>query len=248
MFEPSCAKPKCLDAQDRVRTVDIMLREANHRIANSLQVVMAASMAPAGQSCEQIAASRERLSARIAAIAALHQMLCRSDESSLVAFGDYLEELVGNLGLLWVGPDTGRVIVHHSGETISAEAAVRLGMVINELVTNSFKYAYAGRDAGDVRVGFSVSGGRFVLIVADDGHGFDPRSARHGLGTRIVTDLVRRLGAHFAYQPSRPGTIAIVSGPAELLLPVHGGATCRDRQINADAATRIIDVVPAAIA
>ncbi|AXB78921.1 sensor histidine kinase [Novosphingobium sp. P6W] len=248
MFEPGCAKPKCLNDQDRVRTSDIMLREANHRIANSLQVVMAASMAPVGQSCDELAAWRERLSARIAAIAALHQMLCRSDETSLISFGDYLEELVGNLGLLWVGPDTGRVIVHHGGETVSAETAVRLGMVINELVTNSFKYAYAGRDTGDVRVGFSVNNGRFVLIVADDGHGFDPTSARHGLGTRIVTDLVRRLGAGFAYQPGRPGTIAVVSGPAELLLPVHGGAMCHGRQANADAKTRIIDVVPAAIA
>lgn len=173
-------------------------------------------------------------------------MLCRSDETSLIAFGDYLEELVGNLGLLWVGPNTGRVIVHHGGETVSAETAVRLGMVINELVTNSFKYAYAGRDMGDVRVGFSVSDGRFVLIVADDGQCFDPMAARHGLGTRIVTDLVRRLGARFTYQCGRPGTIAVVSGPAELLLPVNGGASCRDRAANAEAASRIIDVVPTA--
>ena len=219
MIEQSGGERARIDTHDDFRAVEVMLREANHRIANSLQQVMAACVAPPGNSCEDMASSRETLTSRIAAIGTLHRMLSVSGESGPVAFGDYLEELAGNIGLLWAGIRSPRIVVHHTGETVDADVAMRLGMVINELITNSLKYAYADRDPGEIRIGFSISDARFVLIVADDGAGIDPVSTHHGLGTRIMADLARRMDARLDYHPGQPGTIAVLSGPADMLLP-----------------------------
>lgn len=241
MIEQSCGRPTCLEAHARMRTVDVMLSEANHRIANSLQVVMAASMAPAGRTCAESSAARDRLTTRIAAIAALHRMLSTSTDTGLITFGDYLDELIANLGRLWGGAGTIRISAHHTEEAIDADAAVRIGMIVNELVTNSCKYAYADTCGGEVRVGFSTSDGRFVLIVADDGRGISTEPKGHGMGTRLIAELARRLGATFAYQPARPGTIAVVTGPAEALRSSSHG--CRDARPRIDAKDQIIDVV-----
>lgn len=137
MIQQTCGRPHCLEAHDRVRTVDIMLWEANHRIANSPQAVMAASIAPPGRTCGEVAAARERLTTRISAIAILHRMLSATGDEGLIAFGDYLEDLVANLATVWGGSPALRMTVHHSDEMVDAEVAIRIGMIVNELVANS---------------------------------------------------------------------------------------------------------------
>jgi two-component sensor histidine kinase len=242
MIQQTCGRPLCLEAHDRVRTVDIMLREANHRIANSLQAVMAASMAPPGRTCGEAAAARERFTTRISAIAILHRMLSATGDEGLIAFGDYLEDLVANLATLWGGSHTLRMTVHHSNEMVDAEVAVRIGMVVNELVTNSCKYAYPTGCGGEIRVGFSVSDGRFTMIVADDGLGIVAETMKRGMGTRLVAELAKRLEATFTYQRGRPGTIGVLSGPSEALIGTSVEAF-RNIRSKVDARDQIIDVV-----
>lgn len=240
MIEQSCGRPTCLEAHARMRMVDVMLSEANHRIANFLQAIMAASMATAGRTCAESSAARDRLTTRIAAIATLHRMLSVSADAGLVSFGDYLDELIANLGRLWGGTGAIRISAHHTKEVVDADAAVRIGMIVNELVTNSCKYAYADTGGGEIRVGFSTRDGSFVLIVADDGCGIPSEPKRLGMGTRLITELARRLGATFAYQPARPGTIAVVTGPADALR--SSSQDCRGARPRLDARDQIIDV------
>lgn len=220
MAEDRCGFPCCREARDQVHALDLMLREANHRIANALQTVMAASAADAGPDGVVSASARDQMMMRISAIALVHRMLSLSTTSDAIAIGDYLSNLGESIGLLWSRPGVGRIAVHHSGGKVAADVAVRLGMVVNELVTNSFKYAYAN-GTGEVRVAFSLRDRSFVLIVADDGKGIEnPSARRRGMGSRLVEDIARQLNASFSYQSGRPGTIAVMSGPADVLLPL----------------------------
>lgn len=219
MAEDTCGAPLCREAQDRLRTADFMLRETNHRIANSLQAVMAAYATDAGPNSVVSAAARDQMMMRISAIALVHRMLSASASSDTIAIGDYLTSLGDSIGVLWSKPGGARITVHHSGGKVAADVAVRLGMVVNELVTNSFKYAY-GNGAGEIRVAFSIMDGWFVLIVADDGRGMDaPTVSRRGTGIRLVEGIAKQLNASFSYQLAKPGTIAILTGPADVLLP-----------------------------
>ncbi|NIJ20670.1 hypothetical protein FHS95_002362 [Sphingomonas naasensis] len=147
------------------------------------------------------------------------------DTPQMVAIGDYLANLTEGLATLGCGPNVPRIAVHHGGESVAADVAVRLGSVVNELVINSMKYAYDDNAGGEIRVAFSVLDGSFVLIVADDGRGIGaPPVARCGRGRRLVESIAVQLEARFSYQPARPGTIAILSGPAEALSSRCGGA------------------------
>jgi two-component sensor histidine kinase len=221
MAEERCGFLCCREARDQVHALDLMLREADHRIANALQTVMAASAADAGPNGAVSASARDQMMMRISAIALVHRMLSVSTSSDAIPIGDYLTSLAESIGALWSPSGDARVSVHHGGGTVAGDVAVRLGMVVNELVTNSFKYAYANR-AGDVRVAFSIQDGSFTLIVADDGNGIDDASKRRrGMGSRLVEGIAKQLNASFGYQSARPGTIAILSGSADVLLPLE---------------------------
>jgi two-component sensor histidine kinase len=223
MAEDTCGVPLCREARDRLRALDLMLREANHRIANSLQAVMAASAVDADRSSIASATARAQMTMRISAIAVVHRLLSVS-AADTIAIGDYLANLAESIGVFWSGTSATRIAVHHGGEKIAADVAVRLGMIVNELVTNSLKYAY-DNNAGEIRVAFSVKEGSFVLIVADDGRGMDgPSARRRGSGSRLVEDIAAQLDASFSYQSARPGTIAVLSGSADVLLPRGGNA------------------------
>jgi two-component sensor histidine kinase len=81
-------------------------------------------------------------------------------------------------------------------------------MVVTELVTNAFKYAYPAGAAGDIRVTFrKAAGGRVSLAVADDGIGWSGKGVPHGtgVGTRIVGTLARGLGATLTYGSAGAG-------------------------------------------
>lgn len=87
-----------------------------------------------------------------------------------------------------------------------------------------------------------MSDGRFTLIVADDGLGIVAQTMKRGMGTRLVAELAKRLEATFTYQPGRPGTIGVLSGPSEALIGTSVEA-CRAIRSKVDARDQIIDLV-----
>ena len=129
-------------------------------------------------------------------------------------------QLTGRLADLWAG-ESGRIKVTAfcGAGSMSAQAAIQLGMAVNELVANACKYAYGAGEPGEVRVGFSIVEGKFTLLVADDGCGLPGADLqRSGMGRRLVTEIAVRLGGAFTYRSSRAGTVAVLTGSAEALL------------------------------
>ena len=88
-------------------------------------------------------------------------------------------------------------------------------MVVAELVTNAFKYAYPGGRPGEVRVALeSASADRVRLVVEDDGEGFGDLSAAPrgtGLGQRVVAAMARSLGSQVEYDPAHRGARAVLA-------------------------------------
>lgn len=208
------------EAGSQADGIELLLREANHRIANSLQAVMALSRMAAPAGTADYRDLQDRLVGRVSAIASVHQLLSQSPQAGTINLKPYLQSLLRGIQDIWLGHHSVRQIdLVCADEGVSAEAASALGMITNELVTNSYKYAYSGGRTGDVRVAFVTNGGRFTLIVSDDGVGRRLPHSSAGVGRGLIARLATQLGARFRYMPAPIGTLALVTGATEALRP-----------------------------
>lgn len=192
---------------------EILLAEVNHRVANSLQLVGALvqmqlrSVADTGAKD----ALRETQS-RINAIALIHKSLYTSGDVTNVALDDYLGAMLSNLETA-MRKDGHTAILKCYLEPISlpTDASVSLGVAVQELVTNAFKYAYPDDKPGEVRVRLKRLGeGKAELTVEDDGVGIAPNSthAGTGLGSKIIHTMASALQTKVEFINRSPGTAA----------------------------------------
>ncbi len=192
---------------------EILLAEVNHRVANSLQLVGALVMMQLRSVTDKAAkdALRETQS-RINAISLIHKSLYTSGDVTNVALNDYLGTMLSNLETA-MKKDGHTAILKCYLEPISlrTDASVSLGVAVQELVTNAFKYAYPENTPGEVRVLLKrLDDGKAELTVEDDGVGMSPNAthAGTGLGSKIIQTMASALKTHVEYINRRPGTAA----------------------------------------
>jgi two-component sensor histidine kinase len=193
---------------------EMLLSEVNHRVANSLALV--ASLATVQASAVSDGAARTALNdmkARILAIAGIHRRLYTSADVRYVELDTYLrnlgEELIAALGS--DSKDKRIRIVTDSDIRLPTDRAISLAVIVTELVTNAFKYAYPGSTAGDIRVSLRrQDADHLKLVVEDDGIGWSGTGAHQGsgLGSRIINAMARGMEGTFTYEPAPRGTRA----------------------------------------
>ena len=191
-----------------------LLKEVNHRVANSLQLV---STFIHMQSRGLEKAAREALSdtqRRIDAIAQVHRKLYSSGDAESIEMNEYLAAIVEELQETWSTPAAPRSIkLDAEPLQLHPDKAVSLGIIVNELVSNACKYAYGSDCPGEVRVNLSrADERRFSLSVEDDGVGMKDgeKPKGSGLGSRLVLAMAKSLAADFNYDPSHRGVRALV--------------------------------------
>lgn len=194
---------------------EALLAEVNHRVANSLALVASLLRLQISNSqSEEVRIELAETQARINAIAGMHRSLYTSDDVSRVEMDRYLGRLTSEIASSLQGPDS---LVHLQLDSeailLSADQAVSVGMVVTELVTNAFKYAYPEGTGGAIRVRLKrVDETRALLSVEDDGVGVTTGAAPKGtgLGSRIVKAMALSLGPGLEYRNVASGTCAEV--------------------------------------
>lgn len=179
---------------------EMLLREVNHRIANSLSLVasfvrLQASAAADGGARSVLTETQNR----IQAVAHVHRSLYSLDDVNSVAMADYLKGLTGELQTsLESASAPHRIELDAAPVRMPTDKAVAAGVIVTELITNAFKYAYPAGVGGAIRVSLAQpETDRLLLSVEDDGIGYvQGRSARGtGLGARIVSAMATTLQA-----------------------------------------------------
>ena len=191
---------------------EILLAEVNHRVGNSL--ALAAALIRLQMSSAADEAVKEALSetqARITAIAGIHRRLYTSEDVRHVDMGAYLGTLLSELDAAMQGQGRNvRLSRMLEPLNVPTDRAVSLGVIVTELVTNAFKYAY-GEAGGEVRVGFTrIDPESAVLFVEDDGIGWSGEGPVRGtgLGTKIIGAMAISLGTKLDYAVRVLGTRA----------------------------------------
>jgi two-component sensor histidine kinase/CheY-like chemotaxis protein len=205
------------EAQEMVRLArdraEAMLREVNHRVGNSLQLVSSfMSLQQRHLSDEGARTALREAQARIEAVAHVHRRLYTSGDMESVEMDAYLEGLVDELSKS-LGPDgtAPNIRLRVAPMRVSTDHAVSLGVVVTELVTNAVKYAYGPGLGGEIRVILEpdVGGTRAILTVEDDGPGLGEGSPKGtGLGGKIITAMASGLRSVVEFDPGHKGVRA----------------------------------------
>jgi len=187
---------------------EVLLREVNHRVGNSLQIIASLLHLQASSSSqEDVKVALTNAMGRVAAVAQVHRRLYTSHDLKSVLLNQYLEALLEDLRRSAEGNRMSRLTLRAEQVEIDPDRAVAIGIIVNELVMNAVKYAYPD-GAGPIHVDLVAQDDNLMLSIADDGVGLnvktDPRST--GMGQRIVSAMASKLEASVERDPAHVGT------------------------------------------
>jgi two-component sensor histidine kinase len=180
---------------------ELLMREADHRISNSLQLV-STFLALEERRLEEGSAKQAWADTRrrITIIARLHRQLSLTASADYVALDEYFQALADDLSMALVDGRRLTLLANVDGITVPASIARGLGLIVNELVSNALKHAFPQDRAGVIEIGCGLdANGRIALHVSDNGVGFprlDVIEGNAGLGMKMVDMLLAQMKGH----------------------------------------------------
>lgn len=180
---------------------DMMMKEIHHRVKNNLMVIQSLLNLQSRYIKDDDARNIFKDSQnRAKSMALIHQRLYQSDNLKRIDFGDYIRSLATDLfhTINVINPELINLNIDVENLMLDVNTAIPLGLILNELLTNSLKHAFPDGRKGIITVKFYNDGSKFHLIVSDDGVGI-PKSLDHtksdSLGLRLVNSLSKQINA-----------------------------------------------------
>jgi len=183
----------------------ILMKEVHHRVKNNLQIIVAmlrmqARVVEDKVAIEALVNSENRLQA----IAIVHEKLYKSDNFNGVLLKDYLQELMDVLAKQNTNPAKSfqYKITDNTGFTTNLDKAIPIGLIVNELVTNSFKYAFNDVAKGEISLELNKNNHSYHLTIQDNGQGLPngelPKNPK-SLGLKLVHLFTEQLNGTLNY-------------------------------------------------
>ena len=199
---------------------EIMLKEIHHRVKNNLQIVSGLLQLQSAKFSDKNMQNAFRESQnRVRAMAMLHEHLYRSKSMAVIDGKKYLEELIASLAENYnLNAEVITVTSDIDSITLDLDTTIPLGLIVNELVTNAFKYAFPDNAGGTVQVGLKSDGKSVHLTVSDNGIGLPENFAASksgSLGLELVESLTQQIGGELTMNGKGGAHFDIVFPAAE---------------------------------
>ncbi len=195
-------------------TASLLLEEMSHRVKNKFAVISAIIALQGRRSSPDVRRALEDVACRVQVIASVHNYLQLSRHDGRIDMTEYLTGLCESLQAAFDTSERAIALTCSSARVLlPPDKALAVGLLVNELVTNAFKYAF-GKEGGAVAVTLSDAGQSLVLTVSDDGKGC-PAEQQQGLGTRLVLSFSEQLGGTAVWKNGAQGCTVEIEFPAQ---------------------------------
>ena len=177
---------------------EVLLKEIHHRVKNNLMIISSLLNLQSHyiDDKEHLEIFRESQS-RANSMALIHERLYKSSDLKSIDFGDYIQNLAREIFHSYSTTDSEiNLIVDVEEVMLDIDNAIPLGLILNELLTNSMKYAFPQGESGEIKVKFSKKDKTYTLIVEDNGVGFPPRfdyKNTDSLGLQLINNLTAQI-------------------------------------------------------
>jgi len=178
---------------------DSLLKEIHHRVKNNLQMVSSLlSLQTKNTRSKAAIVALEEGKSRVKAMALIHQKLYQNDDLSVIEMQGYIESLINSVQSVYKkGGHNISITIDAEGTELDIDRAIPFGLILNELVSNSFKYAFPENDDnGKIYIHLRKNGDQGYFEYTDNGVGLpddtDERS-NSSMGIRLINRLVNQL-------------------------------------------------------
>lgn len=183
--------------EEALKEKELLVKEVHHRVKNNFQIVSSLlELQTKGIEDEKALELANEGKNRVKSMALIHQKLYQN-ESGLIDFDEYIKQLIKELSSLYSSYKNVNTIVTSKDVMFDVDTAIPLGLIINEIITNSYKYAFQKNENNNLKISLSKEANEdYKLIIEDNGPGlsdnFDVKKAK-SLGLRLVNRLVKQL-------------------------------------------------------
>lgn len=184
---------------------EILLKEIHHRVKNNLQTISSLlSLQSFSIGDDKVKDAVRESQERVKSMALIHQMLYQQEKLSEIDFGQYLQKLVESISSGYHNP-AARVSYHIDCDNarLDIDTAIPLGLIANELLINAYKYAFNGRNQGDIFISLVRNNtNKYLFRIKDNGIGLPGHISidkAETLGLRLVSLLVRQIKGNIAF-------------------------------------------------
>lgn len=196
---------------------EILLKEVHHRVKNNMQIIssilnLQSSYTSDGKILNLLRESQNR----IKTMAYIHESLYQNKTFSSINFNEYLSQLINNIIHSYsVSPDKMKLLINCEKTILNLDTSIPLGLIINELVTNSIKHAFPDTSKGTISINLRTQNKFVFLTVEDNGVGISPNISTEKSGTlglQLVYTLIDQIDGKISFERLQPhGTCVNIS-------------------------------------
>ncbi len=197
--------------ENSLKEKDSLLKEIHHRVKNNLQMVSSLlSLQTRNTKSKAAIVALEEGKSRVKAMALIHQKLYQNDDLSVIEMQGYIESLINSVQSVYKkGGHNISITVDAEGTELDIDRAIPFGLILNELVSNTFKYAFPeGDDDGKIYIHLRNNGQEGYFEYADNGVGLPEDTeerTNNSMGLRLINRLVNQLQSKLNIDRNKEG-------------------------------------------
>ena len=186
-----------------LQTNESLLKEVHHRVKNNLQIVSSLLNLQANNALdENIAKALREGQNRIKTIALIHQKLYQTHDVATIHMKPFLEELIQSISNSFSAQEKHVTLTNKIDDVVlETDMAIPIALILNELISNAFKYAFNFKEGGIIDINFTNEGENIHIIVKDDGSGlpqnFDTATSG-GIGFKLLNSFIEKLDGNLS--------------------------------------------------